>query len=129
MWRMWSTFCTQKGMGTVVTLMTRNLAIAVCFLEQHNSPLFQNILFHFKRNNFHRKPFNFSFINNVRAGKKKYHMKDFLSCASGPNPAVKEDWKHSGLAGTESCLTKPAGSPGLWKYSALGSIWFQYQQL
>lgn len=33
----------------------RNPAIAIYFLEQHNSPLFPIILFHFAQNNFHGK--------------------------------------------------------------------------
>lgn len=77
-----------------VRLMARLSAIAVCFLQQHNSLLFKIIFVHLKLNNFHRKLFNFSFINSVWAG-KKYQTKNFPLGAPGGH------WKHSGLAGTK----------------------------
>lgn len=64
------------------------------YSQESCDSLFQIILLHFKQNNFHGKPFNFSFINNISA-EKKYQMKNFPLCASGSNPAFKEDWKHS----------------------------------
>lgn len=45
---------------------------------------------------------------------------------SGPNPTSKATENIQDLL--EHSL-KLVGSPGLWKHSALGSIWFQYQQI
>lgn len=46
-------------------LMARLPAIAVCFLQQHNSLLFKIIFVHMKLSSFHRKLVSFSFINGV----------------------------------------------------------------
>lgn len=96
-----------------VRLMARLSAIAVCFLQQHNSLLFKIIFVHLKLNNFHRKPFNFSFINSVWAG-KNIKQKIFPWELQGDTENIQAWLEQS---------AKMVWSPGLWKHSVLGSTY------
>lgn len=107
-----------------VRLMARLPAIAVCFLQQHNSLLFKIIFVHLKLNNFHRMLFNFSFINSVWAGKntKQRIFPWELQCLILPSRDTEniQAWLEQSA--------KMVWSPRFWKHSVLGSTSCHYQQ-